>query len=776
MQTLTDFIEEKIAIADDFRGLDSINPVEIVIEDEYSNKYSILVSQSEPDAVTVPFNVCWINNDPEHEDYKTLQRRVDAENYDAGGYRYSWSVISEVEEIFTELQYYKKAFDPVLGEVEDYGPLPATKINLGVYRLSSNGTGPNGKFGVGDNDPRMSDARDPVDHSHGELITTMITAGAVETEDEDYNPVFTPATVYVSANAPVKGDVFAVDAVSEDGLTYTGSWVKPEGIIAYEGPLPASLTVVGPTVIVDGLTNHVLRANVMLDDGTSLVSVQAHWEVIDNDEWGNVGINTGVFQALDVAEQEIVRAKATWVHPESGESISNFIDITIRGVSGIVSLTSIQIMGPGQLLKTDAPQSYTVVAAFSDGSTSQINPNSFTSSNAQAGSFSNGTLTPSSAQVNDKTTTLTASFTSNGVTKTDTHVVLVKDTEVYPDGITIQGASTINQAEFSDYTLSVHYTDGSTQTKTAQSWSMEDSTYATVSVSGRVTAKALTVPGDKPATVKATYTEKGLSFNAQKLITVKDNINYPVSAKITGPLSVAASATGQYTMLVKYKDNTEVARTPSLWTSGNTSLATISNTGLMTAQAISSASTVTLSATYSEKGVNLNPSLNVQVTVAAPQPIRFGVAKFANKNFTGGIIEPLTQQQIEYGVTNANTPGGLQYDHWANVQAFFDAVMTQTIPNSGGTIDTSVGLDEYLYVAYPANISSLAYQDLVSNFPATLTGVNWPDDVVGEPTPPTSSDAVVNVSVGGVVGQWKVQRIDYSGPMVTRFAVTPTIV
>ena len=773
MQTLTDFIEEKIAIADDFRGLDSINPVEIVIEDEYGNKYSILVSQSEPDAVTVPFNVSWINIDPEHKDFKTLQRRVDAENYDAGGYRYSWSVISEIAEIFTELQYYKKAFDPVLGEVEDFGPLPATKISLGVYRLSADD---DNSFAIGDNDPRMSDARDPTAHNHGEPIVTMVTGGVVETEDEDYNPVFTDATVYVSANAPVKGDVFAIESVSSDGLTYMGSWVKPEGLISYEGPLPETLTVIGPIQIVDGLTNHVLRANVTMDDGTSLISVQAHWEIIANGEWGKVGANTGVFQALDVAEQEIVRVRATWRHPESGESISNYIDITIRGVSGIVSLTGIQIQGPGQLLKTSPPQLYQVMASYSNGETSLINPDSFTSSNLQAGAFSNGTLTPSSAQVNDKSTTLTASFTSGGVTKTSTLVVLVKDPIAYPDGITIIGASTINQSAFSDYTLSVHYTDGTTATKTAQSWSMEDSTYATVSVSGRVTAKALTVPGDKPATVKATYTEKGLSFNAQKLITVKDDINYPLSAKITGPLSVAASATGQYTMLVKYKDGTEVAKTPSQWTSGNTNTATITNTGLMTAKAISSATTVTLSATYSEKGVNLNPSLNVQVTVAAPQPIRFGVAKFANKNFTGGIIEPLTQQQIEYGVTNANTPGGLQYDHWANVQAFFDAVMTGTIPNAGGTIDTSVGLDEYLYVAYPANISSLAYQDLVSNFPATLTGVNWPDDVVGEPSPPTASDAVVNVSVNGVVGQWKVQRIDYAGPMVTRFAVTPTIV
>lgn len=772
MQTLTDFIDEKIAIAADYRGLDSINPVEIVIEDEFFNKYSILVSRFEPDAVTVPFNVCWINSDPEHADYKTMQRRVDAENYDDSDYRYSWSVLSTVEEIFTEQQYFKKAADPILGEVDDFGMIPATVASLGVFSLTSDGVSEETRSAVSDTDPRLADDRDATTHSHGEPVVTMIASGTIEGEDAQGDPLFDHAITYISANAPVKGDIFVVTGASSDGLSFTGEWKAPDTEIGYEGPLPATLTIIGPTEIVDGLTNHVLRANVLMDDGVTFVSVQAVWEVIDNGTWGKVGTNTGVFQALDVTAQQIVRAKATWTHPDSGVSVSSFIDITIRDSSGVVRLTNLVIQGPGQLLKTDGPATYTVTAEYSNGDVSLVNPATFTSSNPQAGNFVAGVLTPSVAQVNDKSTTLNASFTAGGITKTATMVVLVKDTDVYPDGITIQGVAQINQAAFSDYTISVHYTDGSTATKTAQSWSMEDSTYATVSVSGRVTAKVLVVPGDKSAVVKAQYTEKGVTLNAQKAITVKDNINYPVSAKITGSLSVLAGQTSQYTMLVKYKDNSEVARTPSLWASANTTNATISNSGLMTANQIGSAATVLLSATYSELGVNLNPSLNVQITVAAVPSIRFGVAKFANKNFTGGIIEPLTQQQIEYGVTNANTPGGLQYDHWANAQAFFDAVMTGTIPNTGGTIDTSVGTDEYLYVAYPATITSLSYLDLISNFPATLVGVNWPDDVVGEPSPAPSDVALVNVSVGGTVSQWKVQRIDFSGPMPTKFAVT----
>lgn len=772
MQTLTELIEEKIAIAHAYRGLDSINPVEIVIEDEFRNKYSILVSRFEPDAVTVPFNVCWINNDPAHKDYKTMQRRVDAENYDEGGYRYSWSVISEVAEIFTELQYYKKAADPILGEVEDFGLLPATKVDLGAFRLTAETQAPEDVTSISDTDPRMSDSRDPKDHNHGEQVTTMLAAGIIESEDVHGDPVFSQAISYVSANAPTKGDVFSITGVSLDGLSFTGEWKKPNTIIAYEGPRPVLLHVLGPVEIVDGLTNHVLRANVEMDDGSTFVSVQAKWEVIANGVWGKVGANTGVFQALEVQQQQIVRVKATWVHPESGDTITNFIDITIRDTSGVVRLTGLQILGPGQLLKTDAATTYTVQAEFSNGETSLVNPNSFTSSNPQAGNFVSGVLTPSVSQMGNKTTTLTATYIQGGISKTSTLVVLVKDTVVYPDVVTIVGVASLNQNTFSDYTISVHYTDGSTATKTAKSWSMEDSTYATVSVSGRLTAKALVVKGDKQVVIKTTYSENGVDLAAQKQVTVKDNIVYPVSAKITGPLSVLAGQTGQYKLMVKYTDNTEVERTPSLWASANTTNATITNTGLMTAKNISSAATVQLSATYSEQGVNLNPTLNVQVTVPAPQGIRWGVAKFANKNFTGGIIEPLTQQQIEYGVTNANTPQGLQYDHWANVQAFFDAVMTNSLPPAGGLLDTMVGVDEYAYVAYPSNISSLSYLDLISNFPETLTGVQWPDDVVGEPSPPTPDTVTVNVSVGGVVGQWKIQRMDFAGPMARKWQIT----
>uniref|UniRef100_A0AB39CDZ0 Tail protein n=1 Tax=Pseudomonas phage HRDY3 TaxID=3236930 RepID=A0AB39CDZ0_9VIRU len=107
MATLTEFIDDKIAIALNYRGLSKFNPVEIIVEGN-GKKFVVLVSLLEPDTLTVPYNVTWINADPNHEDYKVLMRRVDAEKYDDKDYRGSWSVLSSVEEIFTEEQYFKK--------------------------------------------------------------------------------------------------------------------------------------------------------------------------------------------------------------------------------------------------------------------------------------------------------------------------------------------------------------------------------------------------------------------------------------------------------------------------------------------------------------------------------------------------------------------------------------------------------------------------------------------------------------------------------------------
>lgn len=569
--TLAEFIEEKIAIANAYRNLTDINPVEFVVEDANHNKFVVLVSHFEPDVNTVPFNVLWINSDPEHAHYKILQRRVDAESYGNYGYRHAWATISTTEEMISEPQYWKPTYDPILGEIEDFGLAPASENRAGILLLTHGGNSAETRAAISTNDARMSDSRTPIQHSHPQYPATMLAGGKIGNAK---------VTVYVANNDPKLGDVFVIDSISEDGLTIHGIWMAPKDIdLPYTGPLPSGMTIIGPAAPVDALTNHILRANVTFDDGSTIESVPATWTIINNGDWGAVGTHTGVFYAADVEEQEVIRVQASWTHPESGQIITKYIDITIRHANSIV---------------------------------------------------------------------------------------------------------------------------------------------------------------------------------------------YPISSKITGVTSVVIGNKQQYQFRVTYEDNSEVQSNPTSWGTSNSAIATIDSNGLLTAV---SAGSVNINVIYTELGVNLNTTLAITVREPEIYSIRYGTATFANSQFTGGILEPLTEAQIAYGVTNDHTPQGQQYQHWSGVQEFFDSVLTQSLPNTGGSINgLALGVDRYLYIAYDARISNLSIMDLEANLPITFDGVNWPDDVLVPPETPTDPVALVTVNVNGHPQQWKIQRIDFPGAMTVSYS------
>src|SRR5690606_26419811 len=247
---LSDYASSLYAVATDFRNLSRINPVEIVVE-YGGRKFTILVSMVEPDTITVPFNVLWLVADPEHEDFLTFMRRVDAEKYDDKGYRGSWSVIATYEELFAEEQYFKYDPEPILGEVGEFRPAVASDVRLGGFRITGEEQEDGEFIAIGTNDARMKDLRAPTEHEHEDFPRTMLIADAGK-------------HVKISTvNHPKIGDILAVTGTDEDG-NYIGEWVDPAMEFPYVGPVPQTMTIVGPAAPVRGNTGHILRANVQL--------------------------------------------------------------------------------------------------------------------------------------------------------------------------------------------------------------------------------------------------------------------------------------------------------------------------------------------------------------------------------------------------------------------------------------------------------------------------------------------------------------------------------
>lgn len=718
--TLTEFVDEKIAIALNYRGLSKFNPVEIIVEGN-AKKFSVLVSLLEPDTLTVPYNVAWINADPNHADYKVLMRRVDAEKYDDKDYRGSWSVLSTVEELYNEEQYFKKEADPILGAVPDFRPPLASESRFGGFTLTKVQTDPAAPVVVGDNDPRMSDPREALPHTHGDVPRTMLSTG-----DGTDNYVLIPST-----DAPAGTLLFVTEAL-EDG-NFVAEWLPPTTEFAYLGPRPVSITVVGPSEKVPGDTNHVLRSDVTMDDGTKFFSVQATWSIVVNEERGTINPATGVFHANPVAVDTPVTVRATWKHPESGDTV--FVDfvITIIGNPDLVLLDHIEIVGPAQFLKSEIG-TYVVKATYSDGSTSNVTPNAFISSNANAGSFVGGVLTPRPAQIRDVTTKLTATYASAGVTRTATLDVKIKDPAVYPNTIAIVGPNSVNQDAAIDLLAHVVFSDA-TEADVNALWTLTSGTYATINQSGHLVAKPLTAPGSKSVEVNVSYTQNGVTVTAKKTIAIADTKNWPVSATITGPATLAPLETKQYTYTVRYSDGSTVDKIPGEWTTSDTSKATVAATGEVTGVANGS---VSVRATYSEDGVNLNATKAITVetgTVAIP-PLRYGVAMFSNKNFTGGpIASEITQEERDYGVTEETSASGKQYTHWTGLADFVSKVMTGSLDiktdNVAKNIETTITVDEYVYLMWDARAGDTFIIDLQNSFNVTFDGINYRNDVLG---------------------------------------------
>jgi len=719
--TLTEFIDEKIAIALNYRGLSKFNPVEIIVEGN-GKQFVVLVSLLEPDTLTVPYNVTWINADPEHEDYKVLMRRVDAEKYDDKNYRGSWSVLSSVDEIFTEDQYFKKDADPILGAVPDFRPPLASQQRLGGFTLSEGSEPEDGEdpVVVYTNDSRMSDAREPLPHSHPDFPRTKLSTG-----DGTENYV-------VVKGEPVAGYMLFITEDSGDG-NFVAEWLPPTTEFAYVGPRPISVSVVGPTEKVNGNTNHVLRADVLMDDGSKFFSVQATWTLTVNAEFGTINQNTGVFHANPVAIDTPVTARASWKHEESGVVVFHDYVITINGDPSIVLLQSIRIVGPTQFLKSETG-TYTVEATYSDNSKQIVTPNAFVSSNTTAGTFSNGVLTPRQSQVRDVTTKLTATYVSGGVTRTAELNVTIKDPAIYPNSIVINGANSVDQDSTSTYVGRVTFSDGTTSDVTA-AWTVTATTYATIgAATGVLTAKPLTVPGSKSVEINVSFTQNGQTVTAKKTVAIADTKNWPVSGAITGPNSLAPLETQTFTYAVTYADGSTVNKTP-VWSSSDTSKATVAQDGKVTGVADGATN---IRATYSEDGVNLNATKAITVvtgSVVIP-PLRYGVAMFSNVNFTGGpIASEITQEERDYGVTEETSPSGKQYTHWTGLDDFVSKVMTNTLSLQPGetakNIETTITVDDYVYLMWDARAGDTFIIDLQNSFNVTFDGINYRNDVLG---------------------------------------------
>ena len=219
--------------------------------------------------------------------------------------------------------------------------------------------------------------------------------------------------------------------------------------------------------------------------------------------------------------------------------------------------------------------------------------------------------------------------------------------------ISISGESTVTSGGNTTYTCTATMSDGTTKAVTP-TWSIySGSSYASISTSGKLTAN--TVTSSQSVTVKASYTEGGVTKTATKSVTINPPTVLLSSISINGPDYVYAGKTGNFAASATMSDGTTKSITPTWSIYSGASYASISAAGVLTGKTVSSPQSVTIKASYTEGGVTKTATKTVTVYPT------FTLATALDNNTltftTGGNADWFGQGKTTYDGTDAARSG-----------------------------------------------------------------------------------------------------------------------
>lgn len=611
---LSDFIRQAMALAD-YRNLAAENPIPVQVPLGNGENMIVVVAFMEPNNVTLPFNVSWIVADPASANHNKMLRRTSA--LPMVGYRNSWQEVTTYEDLIAEPQFWDLSSGFNLGEVEVPQLGAATVDVRGLMKLNREYTPDQASpLVVGGNDTRMANPRVPLPHTHPKLPVTIV-RGA--TGINAFN-------IKVStSNSPLPGEILTVTGPGAQEGEWIGIWRRPvQADLVYDGPTFDSLTINGPVGnTINETMSTTFRADAVFSDGNTLVNVGATWAVIGNGQYASIGTLTGIFQSIDLTQDQTVRVEGRWTHPESGVTQVAFVDILVVDTTIQVNLVSIDLNGPSEI-DENSIATYTVTAHFDDSTSTGVTPTTFTSSNPGAGTFNQETGVLEVGELStDQTTTISATYSFNGVTRDATLTVECIDQTVYPANAVIIGPNNVDENTTVNYQLRVTYTNGTQVDVSVTDWASSDEEAGTINPATGVFIAAANLFDDKQTTLSASYTLEGRTVNASKQVLVEDTTVYPSSAVILGSASLKENTISQYQFRVSFSDGTTAVVSVSNWALDNAAVGTInSTTGQLVAAANVDVDTAgVLSASYTAFGATVDATFNVTITDQTNYPI-----------------------------------------------------------------------------------------------------------------------------------------------------------
>lgn len=182
------------------RNLDPNNPIVMRISHPTNATVHVIVcALTEPTKLVLPLNVTWFVYDPRHKYYRNALRRVNKDPDLAQGTAHTWELIELYSDVFVD-QYYDTLDTARLTDTSS--PPAATTSQLGIARISVAADMPSNPIAVVTTDPRLSDARHPLAHTHPEIPATQLrTSQGVVTISGSAAPEARAVLIATSANA-----------------------------------------------------------------------------------------------------------------------------------------------------------------------------------------------------------------------------------------------------------------------------------------------------------------------------------------------------------------------------------------------------------------------------------------------------------------------------------------------------------------------------------------------------------------------------------------------
>lgn len=340
------------------------------------------------------------------------------------------------------------------------------------------------------------------------------------------------------------------------------------------------------------------------------------------------------------------------------------------------------------------------------------------------------------------TTTTTRPTTTTTLTTTTTTTTLPK---AKITSITIQGPVTVTEKTTQQYLVLAYYSNSTTAIITADSWSLTQPTYASISTSGLLTAAD--VAADSKLIIKASYFDgaNSATFNASLEITIKNVIvKTPNNIIIRGAITIDSNTSSTYTTELKYSDGTAEFITPTEWWLVNPAAGV---TG------------VTLAVEGSRYRISVGAiASNVTITIGSKY-----VVPVTGVILTTTFIISLVKAGLVLRPCWGYGPFGLKTDTDITTK------LTTIVSNASGTKFSYVCPDgQFVYFAHPKNLGTAQFvADGMLGMPGGFDGASWPDGDFGDSGP------ISVVRNNGVSNEdWYLYRTDFPGPGTFTFTVT----